>query len=59
MDGQRSSFDNPDSIIIEDEVKIDANVTIDAFSIIRGKTTIMKDTYIPPYSLIINNIKIK
>lgn len=50
---------NPDSIIIEDEVKIDANVTIDAFSIIRGKTTIMKDTYIPPYSLIINNIKIK
>lgn len=43
---------NPDSIIIEDEVKIDANVTIDAFSIIRGKTTIMKDTYIPPYSLI-------
>lgn len=38
---------NPDSIIIEDEVKIDANVTIDAFSIIRGKTTIMKDTYIP------------
>ena len=45
---------NPDSIIIEDEVKIDANVTIDAFSIIRGKTTIMKDTYIPPYSLIIN-----
>ena len=47
---------NPDSIIIEDEVKIDANVTIDAFSIIRGKTTIMKDTYIPPYSLIINNI---
>ena len=50
---------NPDSIIIEDEVKIDDNVTIDAFSIIRGKTTIMKDTYIPPYSLIINNIKIK
>ena len=50
---------NPDSIIIEDEVKIDANVTIDAFSIIRGKTTIMKDTYIPPYSIIINNIKIK
>ena len=50
---------NPDSISIEDEVKIDANVTIDAFSIIRGKTTIMKDTYIPPYSLIINNIKIK
>ena len=50
---------NSDSIIIEDEVKIDANVTIDAFSIIRGKTTIMKDTYIPPYSLIINNIKIK
>ena len=50
---------NPDSIIIEDEVKINANVTIDAFSIIRGKTTIMKDTYIPPYSLIINNIKIK
>lgn len=50
---------NPDSIIIEDEVKIDVNVTIDAFSIIRGKTTIMKDTYIPPYSLIINNIKIK
>ena len=50
---------NPDSIIIEDEVKIDANVTIDAFSIIRGKTTIMKDTYIPPYYLIINNIKIK
>ena len=50
---------NPDSIIIEDEVKIDANVTIDAFSIIRGKTTIMKDTYIPPYSLIINNIKLK
>ncbi|MEI3527821.1 MAG: hypothetical protein V8R15_07435 [Bacilli bacterium] len=49
---------NPDSIIIEDEVKIDVNVTIDAFSIIRGKTTIMKDTYIPPYSLIINNIKI-
>ena len=50
---------NPDSIIIEDEVKINANVTIDAFSIIRGKTTIMKDTYIAPYSLIINNIKIK
>ena len=50
---------NPDSIIIEDEVKIDVNVTIDAFCIIRGKTTIIKDTYIPPYSLIINNIKIK
>lgn len=28
---------NPDSIIIEDEVKIDANVTIDSFSIISVK----------------------
>ena len=50
---------HPNSIIIEDEVEIGSNVTIDAFSIIRGKTTIEKDTYISPYSFINNNVRIK
>ncbi len=49
---------NPDSIIIEDSVKIDTNVTIDAFSILRGNTTIVANSYIKPYSLIIDNEKI-
>lgn len=45
----------PDSILIDEDVKIGHNVTIDAYSIIRGNTTIPDNIYIPPYSLIVDN----
>ena len=45
----------PESIIIEDTVTIGQNVTIDAYSIIRGNTQIYNNIYIKPYTYIYNN----
>lgn len=50
---------DPETTIIEDEVVIEADVTIDACSVIRGKTILKSGTYVEPFSLIIDGIKIK
>lgn len=50
---------DPETTIIEDEVMIEDDVTIDACSVIRGRTILKSGTYVEPFSLIIDGIKIK
>ncbi len=50
---------NPNTTLIEDSVLIEEDVTIDACSIIRGNTILKRGTYIEPFSLIVDGIKLK